>query len=168
MLSDDETEQLVHSVISNRLDYCNSLYFGLIKSSINKLQRVQNAAARLVVKRRKYESIRNDINNLHWLRIDQRIIFKTLVTVFKCLHEMAPQELFKLLTVRDHQLLTLKYVFMNTTFGRRSFSYAAPKLWNHLPLALRLSQSLENFKSQLKTFLFSSFYQYLNLVNMYV
>ena len=57
---------------------------------------------------------------------------------------------------------------MNTTFGRRSFSYAAPKLWNHLPLTLRLSQSLENFKSQLKTFLFSSFYQYLNLVNMYV
>ena len=168
LLSDDETEQLVHSVISNRLDYCNSLYFGLIKSSINKLQRVQNAAARLVVKRRKYESIRNDINNLHWLRIEQRIIFKTLVTVFKCLHEMAPQELLKLLTVRDPQLLTLKYVFMNTTFGRRSFSYAAPKLWNHLPLALRLSQSLENFKSQLKTFLFSSFHQYLNLVNMYV
>ena len=81
---------------------------------------------------------------------------------------MAPEELFKLLTIRDHQLLTLKYVFMNTTFGLRSFIYAAPKLWNHLPLTLRLSPSLENFKSQLKTFLFSTFNQYLNLVNMYV
>ena len=167
LLSKQETEQLVHAIISNRLDYCNSLFFGLNKSVLNKLQKVQNAAARLIVQRKKCESIRNDIINLHWLRINERIVFKILITVFKCLHDMAPFDLCTLLDIKDPQNLTLNYVFMNSSFGQRSFSYIAPKLWNQVPQNLRLSPSLNSFKSQLKTFLFKEFSTYMNRVNRY-
>ena len=168
LLSNKETEQLVHAIISSRLDYCNSLFFGLNKSVLNKLQKVQNAAARLIVQRRKCESIRNDIINLHWLRINERIVFKILVTIFKCWNEMAPDQICSLINVRDKQNMTLNYVFMKTTFGRRSFSYVAPKLWNQLPIHIRLSPTLSNFKSQLKTFIFTNFNVYINSVYRYM
>ena len=167
LLSNEETEQLVHAVISNRLDYCNSLLFGLNKSVVQKFQKVQNAAARLIVHRKKYESIRQDIHNLHWLRINERIVFKILITVYKCLNDMAPEEIRNLLIIRDRQNLTLKNVFMNTAFGRRSFMYVAPKLWNSLPLHLRIAPTLINFKNQLKTFLFKNAIEFMRTVYKY-
>ena len=57
VLSDKHTEMLVHSVISSRIDYCNGLFFNMSKKNINKLQKVQNAAARLVAGKRKRDSI---------------------------------------------------------------------------------------------------------------
>ena len=74
---------------------------------------MQNAAARLIVQRKKCESIRNDIINLHWLRINERIVFKILITVFKCLHDMAPFDLCTLLDIKDPQNLTLNYVVLD-------------------------------------------------------
>ena len=80
---------------------------------------------------------------------------------------MAPFDLCTLLDIKDPQNLTLNYVFMNSSFGQRSFSYIAPKLWNQVPQNLRLSPSLNSFKSQLKTFLFKEFSIYMNRVNRY-
>ena len=168
LLSNNETEQLVHSIISSRLDYCNSLLFGVNKSEIYKLQKVQNAAARLVLKRRKCESIRADIAKLHWLRIEERIVFKILITVYKCLHDVCTNELRTLLCIRDSNSMTLQLVFMNTTHGRRSFRYIAPRLWNQLPYQIRNIQTLTSFKSKIKTFLFRDFYMYMNSVNRYI
>ena len=168
LLTKDETEQLVHAIISSRLDYCNSLFFGLNKSEINKLQKVQNAAARLVLERRKCDSIRTGLINLHWLRIEERIVFKILVTVYKCLHDMAPNELSELITISDVHSLKLQLVFMNTTHGRRSFSYIAPRLWNELPYMIRNVQALLSFKSKLKTYLFTNFQNYMQSVYRYM
>ena len=168
LLTKEETEQLVHAIISSRLDYCNSLFFGLNKSEINKLQKVQNAAARLVLERRKCDSIRTGLINLHWLRIEERIVFKILVTVYKCLHDMAPNELSELITISDVHSLKLQLVFMNTTHGRRSFSYIAPRLWNELPYLIRNVQALSSFKSKLKTYLFTNFQNYMQSVYRYI
>merc|ERR1712015_223669 len=57
LLSKKHTEMLVHSAITSRLDYCNSLLYGVNKTVLNKLQMVQNAAARLISLRRKRESV---------------------------------------------------------------------------------------------------------------
>jgi hypothetical protein len=83
VLSKKHTEMLVHAVITNRMDNCNSLFFNMNKSNLNKLQKIQNAAARIVVQKRKRQSISGDIRNLHWLRVESRIVFKILVLVFK-------------------------------------------------------------------------------------
>ncbi len=66
-------EKLVHAFMTSRLDYCNALLGGCPASSINKLQVVQNAAARVLTRSRKYDHITPILQSLHWLPIKYRI-----------------------------------------------------------------------------------------------
>ena len=86
VLSQKHTEMLVHSLISHRMDYCNSLFYNMDKSNLEKLQKVQNTAARLIVRKKKRESISSTIKDLHWLRVESRIIFKILLLVYKSIN----------------------------------------------------------------------------------
>ena len=167
LLSYKHTQMLVHAVISSRLDYCNSLLYGANKTIINKLQKVQNAAARLVSMRRKHESVSDVIKELHWLRIEARIIFKMLVLVFKSYHDMAPDSIVNLIDVKcsARSLLALKHY--QSSHARKSFSYIAPKLWNNLPFHIRNSPTLINFKSKVKSLLFTNFDDYMKSVFKY-
>ena len=83
-LSFHTAETLVHAFVSSRLDFCNSLLFGLPKQTLKKLQHVQNVAARIVTLTRKYEHITPVLYNLHWLPIEERIIFKGQLTARIC------------------------------------------------------------------------------------
>ena len=167
LLSEKDTQLLVHSVISSRLDYCNSLLYGVNKSVINKLQKVQNAAARLIARRRKHDHISDVLDKLHWLRVEARIIFKLLVFIYKCLNEMAPKCLVQLIDVKVNSRCLLVLKHYQSTYARRSFRYIAPKLWNNLPENIRLSPSLTKFKSQTKHLLFNNFTSYMNSVFKY-
>ena len=158
---------LVHSIIGSRLDYCNSLLYGIDKNVLDKYQKVQNAAARLVSKRRKSEPVRDVLINLHWLRVEERITFKLLVLIFKCMHDMAPVCLQELINVRDCSKSLLVYSKLNSHYARRSFTYMAPKLWNNLPDKIRLIDNLSGFKSQTKYLLFNNYSDYINLVFKY-
>ena len=71
-LSRESLKTLVHALVTSRLDYCNSLFYGLPKCHIGRLQRVQNAAARLVTSTRKYDHITPVLYNLHWLPVFYR------------------------------------------------------------------------------------------------
>ena len=66
-ISKDSCEQLIHSLISSKLDYCNVLFVGLQKQLLKKLQKCQNAALRIVVRKRKNQSVSADIIEHHWL-----------------------------------------------------------------------------------------------------
>ena len=168
VLTEKQTESLVHSVISSRLDYCNALFFGLNKSLINKLQKVQNAAARLILRKRKRTSVRSDIKGLHWLRVDQRIVFKSLLLVYKCINNIAPEELRSLIQMNAGKVQKLNVPALKTTHGRRSFKYIAPHLWNHLPEDMRNIVSVEKFKANLKTYLFVHYDQFIADVYKYI
>ena len=78
-LTDDATIQLVHAFVSSRIDYCNSLLYGIPEYAIKKLQRVQNLAARVVTRSSKYSSITPTLKKLHWLPVKYRIIFKVVL-----------------------------------------------------------------------------------------
>ena len=82
-LSLDAAETLINLFASSRIDYCNSLLYGLPKFQLEKLQRVQNAAARLVVKQNKFLHIAPVIIQLHWLPFLFRINFKILLLTLK-------------------------------------------------------------------------------------
>ena len=157
VLSQKHTEMLGHAVTSSRLDYCNSLFMNMCKENLMKLQKVQNAAARLVVRKRKRESIAGTIKELHWLRVESRVIFKILLLVFKGIQGKSSKNLqldFKSHNYRPEDFLKLKTNFYKSKYGRRTFKYNAPRLWNALPLHIRTEEKLETFKKLVKTLLF--------------
>ena len=159
------TETLIHAFVLSRVDYCHSLLYGLPAYQLNKLQRVQNAAARLIFQESKYCHIRPLLYNLHWLLVKFRFDFKILLLMYKAINGLAPfylQELislkeackYKLRSDCDGLLLNPVKFKTLTTLGDRSFAAAAPQLWNSLPYSIRSSRSVASFKKTLKTFLF--------------
>ena len=76
-LSTDATKTLVQAFISNRLDYCNSLLYGITDNLLRRVQAVQNAAVRLITGVRRHKRITPVLKQLHWLSVRQRVHFKT-------------------------------------------------------------------------------------------
>lgn len=170
-LTPEATTLLVHAFISSRVDYCNSLLFGTSAGLQNKLQRVQNAAARLIASKRKFDHITPVLRDtLHWLPIPQRIDYKLSMLVFKCLNGMGPRYLTELLIpvssvdgrrqLRSAQKCDL--VVPRTrcnTLGSRAFAVCGPVVWNSLPCDLRIQcKSVHEFGKNLKTYLFKLAY----------
>ena len=130
----------------------------------NKLQRVQNAAARLIFLESKYCHVRPLLYNLHWLPVKFWIDFKILLLTYKAINGLAPFYLRELISLKeackyklrfdcDGLLLNLLKFKTLTMLGDRSFTAAAPQLWNSLPYSIRSSPSVASFKKTLKTFL---------------
>uniref|UniRef100_A0A669EEK3 Reverse transcriptase domain-containing protein n=1 Tax=Oreochromis niloticus TaxID=8128 RepID=A0A669EEK3_ORENI len=91
-------ERVIHLFLTCRLDYCNSLYYGLDQATIHRLQMVQNAAARLLTGTKRREHITPVLASLHWPPVSYRIQFKVLLFVFKSLNARAPPYLSELLS----------------------------------------------------------------------
>jgi len=81
---------LVHAFISCRLDYCNALLYGIADGQLQRLQSVQNAAARLVTGTRRTDHITPVLQSLHWLPVRQCVTFKLATLVQRCLNGRAP------------------------------------------------------------------------------
>ena len=165
-ISMEVCETLVHAFISSKLDFCNSLLYGIPNYQIQKLQRVQNAAARLVSCCHKYDHITPVLRHLHWLPVDQRINYKILLLTFKALNDCASPYIRELiepyvpvrqLRYASSHLLT-RGSYNLKTYGKRAFSNAAPELWNSLPVHIRSYTDITLFKRDLKTFLFKNAY----------
>lgn len=162
-LSTDAAKTLVQAFITCRLDYCNSLMYGITDSLVRKVQSVQNAAARLVSGARRCDRITPVLRELHWLPVRQRIRFKVGCLMYKSLSGQAPQYLaddVQLVADSGRRLLrsandrTCVVPRTNTSFGDRSFSAAGPRVWNDLPPELRQDISFGQFKRKLKSHLF--------------
>ena len=89
-LSDDTTKMFIHASVSSRLDYCNSLLYGVTAQVTRRLQSVLNAVARLMIGLSRFEHITPTLRKLHWLPIRQRIDYKVALLVCKCLHGCSP------------------------------------------------------------------------------
>ena len=156
-LTPDQLNTLVCSLIFTQVDYCNALYYRLKNETIDKLQRVQNCAARLVLKVNRFDHVSTNemFNKLHWLKIKERIVYKILLIVHKCVNGVAPKELSDMFQfVRSDRTRRLDVKFCIGLMGERAISVCGPKLWNALPQELRQETSTEDFKKSLKTFLF--------------
>ncbi len=98
ILNVSDAEKLVHAFMTSRLDYCNALLGGCPVSSINKLDIVHNAAARVLTRSRKYDHITPILQFLPWLPIKFRISYKILLLAYKALNDLAPVYLTNLLS----------------------------------------------------------------------
>ena len=152
---------LTNSLVSSKLDYCNSLYNGISQANLNNIQRIQNTLARVVTNTSKFEHITPKLKKLHWLPIKQRIDYKLCLLTYKTLQIQQPTYLCNSLSFPPHSLSTrssdssvLSIPYVRTSLGKRAFSIIAPRLWNSLPPDTCNSLSLSTFRSKLKTHLF--------------
>ena len=99
-LTIDVCKTLMQGLVISHLAYANAVLVGLPRYELNKLQRVQNIVAKLVLKKRKYDSATEYRRELHWLPISARIDFKIILLVFKCLNSMAPSYLQSLIRLK--------------------------------------------------------------------
>lgn len=161
---------IVHAFITSRLDYCNSLLYGLPRYQLNRLQYIQNCAARLIYRSKHYTHVTPLLKDLHWLPVEARVQFKICLITYKALNGNAPAYIRELI-LRDAPGRTglrsqnLNRLVVPSTRSRaqrstvdRAFSICAPKLWNTLPEDCKNCKKETVFKSLLKTFLFKKFY----------
>jgi len=157
----EQAKTLATALIMSRLDYCNSLLQGLPATDIQKLQRVQNTLARVVMRRPRMTHSAPLRRALHWLPISFRIQFKISFLTFQVLSLKQPTYLSNLLSLaipsrslRTNKGRLLSVPRVKTKTGSRAFSSCAPVLWNELPLSVRSAESASVFRKRLKTHLF--------------
>ena len=157
-LSTDMAISIAVAMVQSRLDYCNSLLYGISAFNINKLQRVQNLAAKIALN--DWHSPSQELlGQLHWLPVHSR---KISLLTFKLLAENQPANLWSLITpyvpqrsLRSSDKSLLVQPPTRTSIGERAFSVSAPYIWNSIPLPIRLSPSIASFKRSLETFYFA-------------
>ena len=163
LLSVDSTKTLVSASVRSRLDYCNLLLSGCPKHLLEKLQNVQNSAARLVFEAHKRDHVSPLLRTLHWLPIQAHIKYKLSTLCHSFFSDIAPVCLSDLLQVdsparqlrssSDSRTLRIPHI-QTKTFRHRSFSHAARSVRNSLPYDIRHIQSVTAFRAALKTHLF--------------
>lgn len=162
-ISKDACRSLVQAAITSRLDYANSLLYGAPQFLIDRLQKVQNAAARTVTCANRRDHVSPLLVQLHWLPIPKRIEYKVIILTYKSIHGCGPSYMKDLINVPERLRPTRNQHQNKLTvprtkcvrFGDRSFRKAAPTLWNNLPTEMRDdSIPFTVFKKKLKTFLF--------------
>jgi len=144
-MSSDAVKTLVQAFISCRLDYCNSMFYGIMDGLMSRLQSVQNALRCLCVT--------PVLQELHWLSVQRRVDFKMATLVYLSLSGMAAAYL-----AADSQLVSdegrrqlrsansRSCVVRRTcsSYGNKCFAAAVLRLWNKLSAHLR--QTGINFK----------------------
>ena len=165
-LTTDATKTLISAFVLSRLDYCNGLFVNCPAETLDKLQRVQNNAARLVLRVPRSDHISPHLRTLHWLPIEARISYKIALMTYRAINLSGPAYLSDLISIytparslrSSSDTLKLNPPSTHTrTFGERSFSFAAPSIWNSLPLSIRSSDTDSSFRSSLKTYLFKKY-----------
>jgi len=101
LLTPELAQTLACSLILSRIDYCNALLYGSPTSTIQKLQHAQNNTARSMLQMPRRSHTKSLLHSLHWLPVDQKIIYKMTVVTFKVQRTATPAYLSRHLQPRN-------------------------------------------------------------------
>ena len=142
------------SIIEPHFRYCCSVWGCAGTTQINRLQKLQNRAARIVTNSSFDIPSNLLIETLGWKTINELIDTETKTMVFKSLNELAPPYL-RSLFMKNSQITSyrlrntstdLRLPKKSTENGKKSFSFRGAKLWNSLPANCKQATSLRAFK----------------------
>ena len=168
-------KMVAFTIISSRLDYCNSFLVGMSENNFAKLQRVQNLVARVVSGTKRYDHVKREVVHitpvlaqLYWLPVKARVSFKLASLVYNIRQSHTPKYLALCLVghqaARDlrHCAVGATGLLKVTTTKRKTssiaFSHAAPKLWNSISVSVRDCVTVGSFRKNLKTYLYNTAY----------
>ena len=165
-LTDSSVKTLVQSLVTSRMDYCNSVYTCLPAKIIKKLQYAHNSAARIITKTGKYNHITPVLKILHWIPINKRAEYKRMVLVFNSLHHKGPSYISDILhwykparLLRSQSSSSLVPTNgRSIVINRRLLQGGCSRAWNNLPEYIRCVKSFSSFKILLKTYYFNISY----------
>ena len=160
------------SIVSSRLDYCNSLLVDMSEKNFAKLQVVQNTLARVVTGTKRYDHIKREVihitpvlANLHWLPIKARVTFKIATLIYNIQQSNSPFYLASLLPeykpsreLRSSAKEQFKVTASKLKTSSRAFRHSAPNVWNTLPTSIRDCLTIGSFRRNLKTHLYKTAY----------
>jgi len=135
---------------------------------VRRLQSVQNAAARLICRLRRFDHVTDALVSLHWLRVPESVVYKIAVLTFKVLHGIAPEYLGPVAVLFVSPICQVDSLFALlaltawwchvpfklSTIGTRAFPMACPRVWNSLPAVITSAPSLSTFRQRLQFYLF--------------
>ena len=142
------------ALVQPYFDYCSSVWGSIGVCQSERLQKLQNRAARLITFSDLNIRSSTLLSDLGWDSLEQRRSKQLAVILFKIFHNLAPTRLNNLFkttsSVHSHNLRNSKYnLFVprpSTEAGKRSFQYRGSTLWNSLPLSAKKQPTLRSFK----------------------
>jgi len=160
------TQQLILALIMSRLDYCNSVLAALPTSTLQPLQRVQNAAARLVFSLSRSDHVMPTLIQLNWLPVSYRIKFKlcclvhaihyghSLAYLTETVQSVGASRSRCGLCSSSTSSMDYSLPWLHTKFGARAFSHVGPATWNALLDHIRTVADPVKFQKLLKSHYF--------------
>ena len=159
---------LVQALVISRIDYCNSVLYGLPASTLQPLTTVLHYAAKLIKNLTPRDHVSPTLRELHWLPIQARITFKICLLMYRVHTNSSPSYVSSLVTpcsslpsrrgLRSSSQADFVITRSLRKLGNRAFALAGPAEWNKLPDFIRRSSTLTLFKKNLKTYLFKIYY----------
>ena len=130
---------VINSFVFSKLQYCSTVWSNTSNSNIDKLQKVQNFAGRIILGLRKYDHISDGLRSLKWLPIREKLILNDATMMHKCINKLVPDYLADMFRLRSqiHSRQTrssgaLDIPLCRLSTGQRSFAFRGAKLWNCL------------------------------------
>ena len=155
---------IINVLVLSKLYYCASVWGNTSKKNLDKLQKIQNFAARILSGTKKFQHIILILKELNWFPVHPNVKLRESVMTFKCVKSLAPSYLCDKFVKRSdiHSNETrnkdkLQISMFKSSSGQRTFHYRAVTSCNSMSEDLRKCESVDNFKKKLQVLLFDQF-----------
>ena len=141
---------VINSFVFSKLQYCSTVWSNTSNSNIDKLQKVQNFAGRIILGLRKYDHISDGLRSLKWLPIIEKLILNYATMMHKCINKLVPDYLADMFKLRSQVIIDkldrqVLWTLCRLSIGQRSFAFRGAKLWNSLNDNIKSLKCPKNF-----------------------